>query len=51
MDKFKSYIPLNFDLMSNPINWIIIALMVILAGVAASYIFTAASPENRANNS
>jgi len=30
MDK----IPLNFDLMSNPTNWIRVTLMVVIAGVA-----------------
>ena len=33
------YIPLNFALMSNPINWIIITLMVLLAGMAFALVF------------
>lgn len=30
----KKYIPLNFALLSNPINWVIVALIVALGGVA-----------------
>jgi predicted membrane channel-forming protein YqfA (hemolysin III family) len=46
MDKIKSYIPLNFDLMANPINWVIITLMVLIAGFGVAYIFSA-SPEDQ----
>lgn len=38
MEKLKSYIPLNFELMSNPVNWIIIVLMLLVAGVALAFI-------------
>lgn len=33
---------LNFELMRNPYNWIIIVLMVMTAGLAVRYIFAAA---------
>lgn len=33
MEKIISYIPLNWELMKNPYNWVIIALMIALAGV------------------
>jgi hypothetical protein len=33
------YIPLNFGLMSNPANWMIVTLMVLLAGMATAMIF------------
>jgi hypothetical protein len=32
-------IPLNFDLLRNPANWIIIGLMVYIIGLAISLIF------------
>lgn len=37
----RDYIPLNFELMANPINWVIIYLMVIIAGLGLSLIFPA----------
>ena len=38
MEKLKSIIPLNFALMSNPVNWVIITLMVVLAGLGLALI-------------
>jgi len=38
LEKLKSLIPLNFALMANPVNWIIITLMVLFAGVALAVI-------------
>lgn len=32
-------IPLNFALMKNPVNWIIVLLMVYIVGLAISLIF------------
>lgn len=43
MDKLKSFIPLNFNLMSNPVNWVIIALMILIAGLALNVIMTGAT--------
>ena len=40
------YIPLNFALMSNPINWIIITLMVLLAGMAFALVFHPGNSED-----
>jgi hypothetical protein len=34
----EKYIPLNFDLMKNPLNWVIMFLMVVIAGIGAGYI-------------
>lgn len=46
LDKVKDYIPLNFSLLGNPVNWVIITLMVMLAGVALSFIMQSQnSPE------
>ena len=35
----KDKIPLNLELMGNPINWVIIILMVAIAGLALHLIF------------
>jgi hypothetical protein len=34
LEKIKGYIPLNFAIMGNPVNWLIVALMLAIAGVA-----------------
>jgi hypothetical protein len=34
-----SWLPLNFALMRNPLNWLIITLMVILPGMALALVF------------
>lgn len=39
METLKKYLPLNFALLSNPINWAIVFLMVVMAGVALALIF------------
>lgn len=36
-----SYVPLNFELMRNPFNWIILLLMVLVAGYALALLFPA----------
>jgi uncharacterized membrane protein len=33
------YLPLNTALMSHPANWVIVTLMVLLAGIAVGLIF------------
>jgi len=33
------YIPLNFALMKNPLNWVILTLMVVIGGLALNAIF------------
>lgn len=40
IDKIKSFLPLNFGLMSNPYNWVVIVLMVVLAGLMAQVILS-----------
>ena len=42
----RKYIPLNFALMANPINWVIITLMVLLAGMAFALVFHPANSED-----
>lgn len=34
-----NWLPFNFDLMRNPYNWIIVALMVVILGLALHLIF------------
>jgi len=34
----KKYIPLNFELMLNPVNWVIVFLMIAIAGVGLAFI-------------
>ncbi len=38
LEKIKAYVPLNFELMRNPVNWVIITLMVLLAGIGLAFI-------------
>lgn len=49
MEKLKSYLPLNFGLLSNPVNWAIVFLMVAMAGVALALIFKPAGVSPSAN--
>ena len=35
----KDSIPLNLDMMANPYNWVVITLMVLIAGLALSLLF------------
>lgn len=39
MEAVRKYLPLNFALMANPVNWVIITLMVALAGLGLALIF------------
>jgi len=39
MDVMK-YVPLNFELMKHPANWVILFLMIAIVGLAISLIFT-----------
>lgn len=39
IDGIKQRVPLNFELLGNPINWIIVCLMILMAGLAVSLIF------------
>jgi hypothetical protein len=39
-DTLKSRLPINFELAGNPVNWVIVVLMVAIAGLALSLIFS-----------
>jgi hypothetical protein len=43
METVKKFLPLNFELMSNPINWAIIVCMVLFAGVALHLIMVSSN--------
>lgn len=38
LEKFKNILPINWELASNPVNWVIIPLMILLAGLMLAYI-------------
>jgi hypothetical protein len=44
-DRIKSYAPINYELAGNPVNWIIVFLMVLFAGLALSLIFHSADDQ------
>lgn len=35
----RDFLPINFELAGNPINWIVVLLMVAIAGLAVSLVF------------
>ena len=37
------YIPLNFGIMAHPLNWVIVLLMIAMAGMGLAVIFTTPS--------
>jgi hypothetical protein len=39
LETLRKYIPINFELIANPINWVIVVLMVVIAGLALAVIF------------
>jgi hypothetical protein len=41
MSDWQKYIPINTELASNPANWIIVTLMVVIFGLAVSLVFHA----------
>lgn len=41
LEGVKNAIPVNWDLLRNPVNWIIVFLMVAVAGAAIAVIFSA----------
>lgn len=42
-EKVTKYIPVNFQLVANPVNWIIVFLMLALAGVGLALIAQSSS--------
>lgn len=39
LDRIKAYTPINFELAGNPVNWVVVLLMVAIAGLALSLVF------------
>jgi hypothetical protein len=33
------YVPLNIDLIANPFNWVIVVLMIAVAGIGLAFVF------------
>jgi len=50
MEKIMSYIPLNWELIKNPVNWVIVFLMIALAGMALAAIMQQASGNGATDN-
>lgn len=46
MEKIVSYIPLNWELLKNPINWVMVFLMIAIAGVGLTLIMQQFSTSN-----
>lgn len=44
MEAIKTALPLNWELIGNPINWVVIVLMIVIAGAALTFIFPSAAP-------
>ena len=38
-EKLKGYIPINTELAGNPINWVIVLIIVFIAGLSLSLFF------------
>ncbi len=45
MDRLKGFIPLNFEIMSHPANWVVLLLMVYIAGLGLSLLVNPAVAE------
>ncbi|MDE2102811.1 MAG: hypothetical protein KGL39_36540 [Patescibacteria group bacterium] len=46
METLRKWLPLNFELLANPVNWAIIVLMIALAGLGLALIFKKPNEEN-----
>ena len=47
MESLKKFLPINFELITNPVNWVIIVLMVALAGIGLALVFQ--NTDNKGN--
>lgn len=50
MEKIVSYIPLNWELLRNPVNWVFVFLMIALAGVGLALIMQQFTASNVTSN-
>lgn len=46
LDKIKNAIPLNWPLLANPVNWVIVFLMIAIAGLALHFILSPSPASN-----
>lgn len=44
MTDIRKFIPVNFDLLGNPVNWIIVFLMIAIAGVGLALVIQHSTP-------
>lgn len=49
VETIKGYIPLNWPLLLNPVNWVIVFLMLALAGVSLALIAQASQTDTQSN--
>jgi hypothetical protein len=47
----EDFVPLNFRLLGQPLNWVIILLMLIIAGFAIDMVYKFVVTHNISNNS
>jgi hypothetical protein len=40
LEKIKALLPFNFDLMGNPYNWVLVALIVAIGGAAVATVLS-----------
>lgn len=45
MEALKKYIPLNWELLANPINWVIIFLMIAIFSLGIAYLHNSTPDE------
>lgn len=46
-ENVKKYVPLNWSLLANPVNWAIVILMLAIAALALAHIFPKTNSENK----
>lgn len=40
LNNLRDMLPLNFNLLSNPVNWVIVVLMIVIAGLMMQVIIS-----------
>lgn len=45
-----SWVPLNFELLKNPLNWVIVALMLVIAGFGLHLLLPDQFPQANSGN-
>lgn len=50
METVRKFVPLNFTLMAEPVNWLIVPVIVLLGGLALALVFHPANDEATSND-